>query len=96
MIGGFIGLIWDLFGASMGGYQSFRFNSSLISEIYSTTDKSRMRSDNLPTDTEAAIDDLHQSIETKQRYMYFYREYLIASILKCLCSCCCKQKACYK
>ena len=95
-MGGFVGLVWDLLGYSMGGYESFKFTQSLISEVYSTTARSRMQRGNEPEDHDAAIEDLQKSLETKRRYEYLYSEYVFASILKSLCSCCCKKKEFYK
>ena len=42
LIGGFIGLIWDLLDLSFRPYESFKFGTALISEIYTTTSRSRM------------------------------------------------------
>ena len=48
LIGGFIGLIWDMLGYTIGGYQSFKFSTALISELYTTTDESRLTKDAVP------------------------------------------------
>ena len=58
LIGGFVGLIWDLLGYSLGGYESFKFSTALISEIYTTTDRSRMKPDSVPETHEDAHADL--------------------------------------
>ena len=42
LIGGFVGLIWDLLGFFLGSYNEFKFRTALINEIYSTTEKGRM------------------------------------------------------
>ena len=42
LIGGFVGLIWDLLGFFLGSYNEFKFRTALINQIYSTTEKSRM------------------------------------------------------
>ena len=34
ILGGFTGLIWSSLDLTLGGYESFKFTSSLISEIY--------------------------------------------------------------
>jgi len=94
LIGGFVGLIWELLGYFFGGYEDFRFKQELISEIYSTTDANRMRDDNEPETYDAARADLTDSLETKLRYDYTYLEYLSSSFLWC---CCCFRKlSCYK
>ena len=50
LIGGFVGLIWDTIAFTVNGYESFKFGTNLISEIYSITAKSRMEISNLPND----------------------------------------------
>ena len=52
LIGGFVGLIWLFTTWILGGYEQFRFNQEIISEIYSTTDATRMMADIEPTDFE--------------------------------------------
>ena len=99
LIGGFVGLIWGLLGYSLGGYESFKFSTALISEIYSTTDKSRMRRDLVPTTHADACTDLKKGLETQARYEYCYREYfctwLLLKLLCCFKSCLSKRQ-CYK
>lgn len=99
LIGGFVGLIWDLLGVTMGGYESFKFNTSLISEIYSTTEQKRMMKDSVPESHEAAQDDLQNGITSQARYYYHYSEYLTTRLLvKCLCcfKSCLRKRACYQ
>ena len=48
MIGGFVGLVWTVIIWSIGGYEEFRFLQEVISEIYSTTESSRMMVDREP------------------------------------------------
>ena len=38
LVGGFIGLVWDSLGYILDGYESFKFSTALISEVYFTTD----------------------------------------------------------
>ena len=58
LIGGFVGLIWDLLGFFLGSYNEFKFRTALINEIYSTTDKTRMFQGQEPTNREEADADL--------------------------------------
>ena len=95
IIGGFTALIWDIIYYMMSEYQSFQFNRSLIGEIYSTTDNSRMKTGSEPEDQDGAIEDLHKSLETHAKYKYTYREHLLSSTMKCIC-CCFKNAQCYK
>ena len=64
LIGGFVGLIWDLLGYTCGGYESFKFSTALISEIYSTTERSRMKKSSEPKNHSAAQADLQKGLET--------------------------------
>ena len=45
LVGGFVGLIWSETEYILGFYEEFRFSQEIISEIYSTTDASRMKQD---------------------------------------------------
>ena len=79
----------------LGNYQQFKFGTSLIGEIYSTTDSSRMMHGAEPEDEDGAIEDLHKSLDTHAKYKYSYQEYLFTWLMKRLC-CCCKKAAFYK
>ena len=54
LIGGFIGLIWDTLGLTLKGYESFKFSSSFIGEIYSTTESQRMKRGAEPSNLDSA------------------------------------------
>ena len=54
LIGGLVALIWQLLELILGDYQSFKFSTALISEIYSTTAQERMMADNVPENKEQA------------------------------------------
>ena len=88
-------MIWTVIIWSIGGYEEFHFLQEVISEIYSTTESSRMMVDREPSDYDEARADLTRSLETKLRYDYTYLDYLTSSILTRLC-CCCKRRRCYK
>ena len=96
LIGGFVGLLWSIITWSLGGYESFRFTQEIISEIYSTTDKSRMMQGQEPTNFEEAHSDLTHCVETQARYDYTYHEFLSSSLIRCLFSCCFKRLKCYR
>ena len=95
MIGGFIGLIWSLIANCLGDFESFRFNESLISEIYRTTYKERMKHGQVPSDLDTAKVDVSHGIETCTRYKYNYEEYWLTWVIISLC-CCCNRRTCYK
>ena len=52
LIGGLVALIWQIIDLIFGDYQSFKFSTALISEIYSTTAQERMMTDNVPDSKE--------------------------------------------
>ena len=54
LIGGFIGLIWDTLGLTLKGYESFKFSTSFIGEIYSTTESQRMKRGAVPSNLDSA------------------------------------------
>ena len=95
LIGGLNGLIWLLIGIFLGDYQSFKFSTALISEIYSTTAKERMMEENIPRSKQEADADLTQSLESRGRYNYPYEEFFSTWLLMNLC-CCFKRRLCYK
>ena len=95
LIGGSIGLIWDTLGLTMRGYESFKFTTAFIGEIYSTTESQRMRKEAEPSTLDEAKVDLDKSLETSKRYEYHYNEYRCTWFMLKLC-CCCKGKPWYK
>jgi hypothetical protein len=95
VIGGFTGLIWEMLTYLLGGYESFKFNKSVIEEIYTTTDRSRMRQGHEPESMEQAQSDLRKALDTTRRYEYTYAEYLCTGWMQSCC-CCCKRFAWYR
>ena len=64
IIGGFTALLWGILSSSMENYESFKFGTSLISEMYTTTARSRMQSGEEPTTHEEAKADVTKCLET--------------------------------
>ena len=54
LIGGFIGLIWDTLSLTLKGYESFKFTTSFIGEIYTTTESQRMKRGADPSSLDSA------------------------------------------
>ena len=75
MIGGFVGLIWDSLGFVLDDYESFKFNTAIIGEIYSTTTAKRMKDGEEPGNHDDAMDDLNNCLQTSGRYNYSYDEH---------------------
>ena len=95
LIGGFVGLIWDSLGFLLGNYESFKFNTAIIGEIYSTTDAQRMREGEYPNNLDDAMIDLNNCLQMSGRYTYPYNEYTCTKLMLNF-FCCCKKRACYK
>ena len=95
LIGGFVGLIWDSLGFLFGNYESFKFNTAIIGEIYTTTNAQRMKEGEEPNNIDDALNDLNICLTTSGRYRYSYDEYICTMLMLKLC-CCCKKRACYK
>ena len=87
-------MIWELMNYLMGGYETFRFEQEIISEIYSTTHSSRMKPDSDPTNYDDAYTDLNRSLVSRDRYDYTYFEFIGAQVLRCFC--CFRRQSCYK
>ena len=98
VIGGLSGIVWAVLAMIFGGYEAFRYQTSLISSIYPTS----------PMDT--PIDgDLNQSegqrkaklqmmqtVAQRGKYWYSYFEYLWASLLAAWFCCCVRNYRCSK
>ena len=95
IIGGFVGLLWDSLGFGLSNYESFKFNTAIIGEIYSTTEAQRMKDGEEPENLDAAMDDLNNCLQMSGRYNYSYHEYLFTKLMLKLC-CWCKKRPCYK
>ena len=68
-------MIWDSLGFLLGNYESFKFNTAIIGEIYSTTEAQRMRDGEEPNNIDDAMNDLNICLTTSSRYKYSYHEY---------------------
>ena len=100
VVGGFQGLVWGLLSLIFGGYQSFKYENSMIRSLYPTVPANYdpwadvESEENLrQARAQKAMMDI---IAKKGRYTYGYVEYLGASTLKLLCSCCCSKSDFYQ
>ena len=99
LVGGFIALVWEWLSYILGGYESFKFSTALISEAYSTTHSSRMKKNSVPEDYSGAQSDLVKGLTTQAPYKYNYNEYLCSWVLlKGLCcfKSCMQKCQCYQ
>ena len=82
-------MIWAILVLLFGGYESFKFENSLIGSIYPTSPQKSQCGDDKgnPHSSEGeAKFALIQTVSERGKYWYNYSEYLCTSILK---SCCC-------
>ena len=79
----------------MRGYESFKFTTAFISEIYQTTDSQRMKKESEPSTLSEAQADLDKCLDTSDQYKYPYHEYFFTWTILHFC-CCFKNKPCFK
>ena len=72
----------------MGGYQSFKFENSLISSIYPTSPLD-YDNQNAPSSEAKARKDVMKTVSERGKYFYSYAEYLFAKTIAAVRGCCC-------
>ena len=80
------------------GYQSFKYENSLIGSIFPTSPggSDYGDADILPSDETEARDKMVGTVAGRGKYFYSYVEYNWSILLKNLCNCCCKRKDWFK
>ena len=100
LVGGLSGIVWGTLFLVFGGYESFKFENSLIGGIYPTSPGAAGHDDDggdgTPVSERRAKKAMMQSVSERGKYWYTYSEYLATSLLKSCCSCCCSNSAWYK
>ena len=89
LVGGLSSIVWAALSLVMGGYQSFKFENSLISSIYPT---SPLDYDNqqAPSSEAKARRDVMKTVSERGKYFYSYAEYLFAKMIAVI-FCCCRE-----
>ena len=75
------------------GYETFKFENSLIGAVYPTSPQEEMAEDGAPEGTQMAKRDLMRTVAERGKYFYHYYEYLLTWSLRSFCCCCFKNSA---
>ena len=97
-VGGLSGMVWAALAMVLGGYETFKFENSLISMIYPTSPQHLDNSDDdddMPPNERKARHALMRTVTERGKYWYNYSEYLCTSFLSSCCCCLCKKSAWY-
>ena len=89
LVGGFTGLLWSVTAMIIGGYESFKFESSLIGALYSTSPEAAEK----PKTEEEAKFNMINAIAKRGEYSYNYPEYLYARLTRFICCCSAARKS---
>ena len=80
----------------LGGYETFKFENSLISRIYPTSPQDLDNgNDDMPPNERKAKYTMMKTVTERGRYWYGYSEYLCTSFLSWCCCCLCKKSPWY-
>lgn len=96
VIGGLSGIVWATLAMVFGGYESFKYQNSLIGAVYPTAPYMKKLSRDVNDGSSKAKQQLMQTVAERGKYWYNYSEYLFASILDSWCCSCFKKRDCYK
>ena len=88
LVGGLSGIIWSVMAMVLGGYQEFKFENSLIGQVYPTSPSATNCSSN-ERDAKRAI---MRTVSERGKYWYNYPEFMLVSFLSSCCCCFCKEK----
>lgn len=86
LVGGISSIVWSVLVIVMSGYESFKFNNSLISSIYPTSPLDFESSD-VPPNENKAKQEIMRTVSERGKYFYNYSEYVFAKWLSCWCCC---------
>ena len=84
IVGGFTGLLWSALTVLLNGYESFKFDNTLIGALYPTSPAVVSK----PKTEEEAQSIMLNAITGRGYYFYNYSAYICARIFRCLCCCC--------
>ena len=102
LVGGFTSLIWTFLGCLVQPYEDFKFTSTLIGEVYSTSPQPDEFDRNTPSaqtaeTTDEAKNHLFNTVIEKGNFFYPYYSYMLTYILQVFCyGCVCKNTRCWK
>ena len=68
LLGGYSAILWGVVAYSLGGYESFKFNNSIIGAIYSASPGGG--EDDPAGDLREAKDEMRHEVENQGRFFY--------------------------
>ena len=92
LVGGLSGILWSGLFLLFGGYESFKLENSLIGAVYSTFPQ---EGEDLDANEASAKRSMMKIVAERGKYFYNYSEYLLTSLMRCFCNCCCRSSAWY-
>ena len=97
VVGGLSAIVWPTLNMILGGYETFKFKNSLISQIYPTSPQDLDNGDDgdVPPNERKAKNAMMRTVAERGKYWYNYSEYLYTSFLSSCCCCLCKKSAWY-
>ena len=96
LVGGVSAIIWGTLMFAIGGYESFKFENSLISAIYPTSPQDSDPDggdDGSPPTEQKAKHAMMRTVAERGRYWYTYSEYFLTWFLNSLCCCFCRRSS---
>ena len=85
LVGGLAGTLWALLGMLFGGYETFKFENSLIGAVYPTSPDD---DDQSLSDEMSAKQTMMQTVALRGKYFYNYSDYLASCLIPYLFCCC--------
>ena len=95
VVGGFSGVVWSFLALIFGGYETFKFENSLIGAVYPTSPQ------DMPSWDDGADDEggaglkeqnakraMMRTVAERGKYFFNYSEYLVSLIIRSVCCCC--------
>ena len=93
LVGGLAAIVAAFLQWSLGDYEVFRLQNSMIRHFYWTSPKLDKKRKEPETEHDAK-QSLLQTVATRGKYWYNYSEFLLANFIRRFC-CCCKNMECY-
>ena len=97
LVGGLAGVIWPMLAMVFGGYETFKFENSLIGSIYPTS------SQDFDPDTAVGSESTYEArnamlrtVAERGKYFYHYSEYFSVYLLNSFCCCFLKRSTCFQ
>ena len=94
LLGGYINIIYMLFGFPTMLVHGFNFDMSLIKRMYTVDGRDEKREKRKKF--EDPVDSLKHRVQNRKPFLMTFSSYFVAVILTQTCFCCCKEKKWFK